>query len=244
MSKKILSLILAIILLYSIFVISFPLVYSGYYSKTTPPERVAGEKIPGIESKTEKLKIAVIGDSTAVGQGTDSVKKSFSYQYSEKYLSSQYAELDYTNFAVSGALVKDVLETQIPELSKNYFDLVFVSVGANNVTGMTKTEDFKNDVQLLASKVELSGKKVIWLSIPDFITSPVLLPPLNSYLSSTAEKFNTETKSIVEPKKFKFVDIYNGTRAEFASEPNKNFSRDKYHPSQDGYKIWARVIEA
>jgi lysophospholipase L1-like esterase len=232
------ALILFSIGLYLILTLVFPYIYSGYLFKTTPPAKLGTELIRSDSTNTKKYAIAAIGDSTALGQGSDSVHHSFSYQYTEKYLSDP--NIEYTNYAVSGARVNDVIAQQ---LNFEKVDLVFVSIGANDVTGMTTVAEYQKSVTILATKLQALAPKVIWLNIPDFITVPVLLPPLREYLSYQSKNLNDSTREIIESHGCSLINVYDGARDDFMQNQSVLYSRDKYHPSAEGYGIWVELIK-
>ena len=231
----------AIIIIYTSIIFGYPYIYAARVSPTHPityPQPVL------IESGLYfgRLRVAVIGDSTAAGQGGTSVEGGFGYQYLAT-LSSKYQTIEYYNLARGGAKVQDVLNTQIDQLNKLKPDLIMVSIGSNDVTSTISDKDYRNQVSELVSYIQSLPAKVIWLSIPDFITSPILLPPINYILSGRADYFNSIIRSRIESTNFNYINIFDGARNEFQSNPDLNFSKDKYHPSENGYRIWSRLVE-
>jgi lysophospholipase L1-like esterase len=227
--------------LYCGFTIVYPFVFARNASLI---EIVDNSKIFIFSDGSQKpgLKVAVLGDSTALGQGTDSVEQSFSFQYIDKYIIPNYENIQYRNFAVSGVKTQSALESQLPKLIQFEPDLLFVSIGANDVTGLSGEKVFVEQFTKLADTIAKMKIKVVWMSIPDFITSPILLPPLRDYLSMTANKYNKLGKTIVVEQGFYYVDVFDSTRKEFLDKATLYFSIDKFHPSKDGYSLWVREI--
>jgi lysophospholipase L1-like esterase len=242
--KKTIFLILFVIL----FLLAFPFLWARVLNKTESPKLdnpqfiFSPKNLEKNQLTFEKpLEVAVIGDSTAIGQGADSVKNSFSYQYLDNFAKNN-RQIEYSNFAVSGSRIDQVLESQVNKIPKTV-DLIFISVGANDVTAIFSENQFEDKVKQLIQKLKNFNALVVWLSIPDFITVPILLPPLNYFLSLRAKTFNAIIKTfIIQEKDFVYIDIYNETRQEFKNNPKTMFSKDKYHPSKDGYKLWAEII--
>ena len=230
------------VVIYLIGVLILPFVYALYISPTIPPTSLGTQFVKNTIVGKAKLKIAVIGDSTALGQGSDSQLNSFSYQYTNRYLSQKYSQISYVNFAVSGNKAQDVIENQLDKLTLLKPDLIFVAMGANDVTGGTDKNIFKYEISDIVDFLKKLGTKVIWLSIPDFITSQLLLPPLNWYLSNTAKEFDNIIKNSLKTSDFVYVDVFDSTRQAFLNQPGKMFSVDKYHPSVDGYGLWVEQI--
>jgi lysophospholipase L1-like esterase len=228
-----------LILVYFISIVAFPLIYSRNISPTHP------QKNPGLISVgngNQKIKVAVIGDSTAAGQGADTFYDNFSLKYLKK-LDQQKYSFDYQNFAVGGSKVEDVLKEQVAQLVEYKPDLVIVSIGANDVTSTISNQDYQTKIAELIKFLEALNTKVLWLNIPDFITSPVLLPPLNLFFSRRTDDFNQILASQIKDKsKFTLVDVFNKARDDFWNKEKKSFSADGYHPSSNGYETWSKFM--
>lgn len=243
--KSLISTILIFVIIavfYLAFTIFYPYIYSGVLNKNPIPKNSEQLSILGNSDPNQNLNIAVIGDSTALGVGTAGVNESFSYQYLE-LIKSQYGTANYINYGVNGITSKGLIDNEISKLSNQEFDIVFVSIGANDITAGISENEFKENVRKISQTLaSFNIKKVIWMSIPDFITSPVLLPPLTNYLSHQALQFNNITKSVVTENKFDYIDVYDSTRDQFINDKN-SFSKDGYHPSKTGYGYWAAAIK-
>ena len=229
-----------VFIIYTAFILLFPIIYSANLYKTIPTKNTEKSYFEINSSQSKLLRVAVIGDSTAIGQGTSSVQESFSYQYLVQNSKFQDYKIEYTNYAVSGVRIKEVIDKQ---LVFEPVDLIFVSIGANDVTQMTSQNDFQNSVATLTGKLQTLAKNVIWINIPDFVTVPVFLPPLNYLASNRTQSFdkiiqNTTSKT----SQINLIDVYNLAREPFRINPDKYFSKDKFHPSKDGYKIWVDLI--
>lgn len=235
-------LFVVVILVYVLLVFVYPLFWATLFSKTTAPDKIGTQFLNKNSDLTnpKTLKVAVIGDSTAAGQGTDSVLQSFSYQYLQKINTSDL-QIEYTNLAVSGSRIDQVLANQIPQIDTSS-QLIFVAIGANDVTASFSETEFAAKLELLAQKLKSIPAKVVWLSIPDFVTVPILLPPLNYFLSDKAKNFNAKIQEVTSQNGFIYVDVFDSTRDEFRNHPDQTFSKDKYHPSKYGYSLWAQQI--
>lgn len=239
--QKIIATIAVLILLYTTFTLSYPFIWAKYISKTEAPI-IDGQIVFGLKKSGSKaLEVAIIGDSTALGQGAEIIENSFSYQYLQANLAKNQS-IKYDNFAISGARINDVLNNQVAKISLSA-DIIFVSIGANDVTAFMSKSDFTDKIKDLIKKLEKFDKsKIIWMNIPDLVTVPVLLPPLNYILSNRCKEFNLVIEGNLNQDNFVYVDVFNGTRDEFWNNPDKNYARDKYHPSTAGYKLWVDVI--
>ncbi|MBC7472301.1 MAG: hypothetical protein H7196_03530 [candidate division SR1 bacterium] len=231
---------LAITLLYILAIFIWPMFWANYYSPTFPPRNPGVIYNTPYTNQKSIFRAVVIGDSTALGQGTNSVEKSFGYQYLLTNPDLKYQNWSFENRAISGVKISEVIKHQ---LDFEPVDLVMVSIGANDITGNTKPSEFQTSVETLANQLHNKAKQVIWLNIPDFVTSPILLPPLNYILSQREHALNDIIKNISIQSGYQIIDVYNGAREPFARDSKRYFGVDSYHPSEAGYAVWVKLIE-
>lgn len=186
-------------------------------------------------------RFVVIGDSTAVGQGAKVQTDNFSCQYAQIVLLKKYPAVRVYNLAVSGAKTADVLAKQTAVAVTLEPDLIMVSMGANDVTGLVDTATFKRNYTMVLQQLSRTNAKIVLLNIPAFSTSPLLWEPYRSAAHWQAGNFNQIIGAIAEPN-MQIVDIYRGTEPDFRRFPKLNFAQDQFHPSSAGYGVWTRVI--
>jgi lysophospholipase L1-like esterase len=191
------------------------------------------------------FRYVVIGDSTSVGQGAKIQTDNYSCQYAQLVLLKQYPAVKVYNLAVSGAKTQDVLSKQVEAAIALDPDLIMMSIGANDVTGLTNAEEFRRNYTIILQKLigNSTKAKIVLLNIPSFSTSPLLWEPYKSAAHYQAGEFNKIIEAIAKTEQnIRVVDIYRGTEPDFRRFPKLNFSQDKFHPSSAGYSVWTRVI--
>jgi len=198
-------------------------------------------------SSAPPFRFVVIGDSTSLGQGATKQTENYSYQFAQAALLNKYRSIEITNLAVSGAKTEDVLAKQIEAALVLKPDLIVLSIGANDVTGLVSETDFRRNYTNLLQRLTNSSAQVVLLNIPAFSTVPLLWQPYRSIADWRGRQFNQIVVELVagmakNMPKIKIVDIYNRTEEEFRLYPDRNFAQDKYHPSSAGYSVWAKVI--
>jgi acyl-CoA thioesterase I len=197
------------------------------------------------EQKSIPFRYVVIGDSTSVGQGAKIQTDNYSCQYAQLVLLKQHPAVKVYNLAVSGAKTQDVLSNQVAAAIALDPDLIMLSIGANDVTGLTNGEEFRRNYTMILQKLtgNRTKAKIVLLNIPSFSTSPLLWEPYKSAAHYQAGKFNQIIEAIAKTEpNIRVVDIYRGTEPDFRRFPKLNFSQDKFHPSSAGYGVWTRVI--
>ncbi|AFY75208.1 lysophospholipase L1-like esterase [Synechococcus sp. PCC 7502] len=195
------------------------------------------------EPQTPPFRYVVLGDSTSVGQGAKVQADNYSSQYAQLVLLKKYPAIKIYNLAVSGAKTKDVLSKQVQAAIALEPNLIMLSIGANDVTGLTGAEEFQRNYTMILQQLTRTNAKIVLLNIPAFSTSPLLWEPYRSAAHYQAGKFNQIIEAIAatEPS-IRVVDIYRGTEPDFRRFPKLNFSQDHFHPSSAGYAVWTRVI--
>ncbi len=144
----------------------------------------------------------------------------------------------------SGATVADVVDAQLDEVAEEDPDVVYVSVGANDVTHLTSTDEFRTSYkQLLDRLVALGGARIVILGIPDMGSPPRLLQPLRALTGFRGRRLDRMIRKESESHSgVTYVDIAGRTGGPFRDQPERYFAADRYHPSAAGYELWARAV--
>lgn len=187
-----------------------------------------------------------LGDSTASGVGVDEVGRSMAYRATEA-ITDGPAQL--TILGVSGAQIHEVLDQQLPELAQRVGrgrvpDLVFVSIGANDVTALTRRPTFRDRYDSLVTRITrtVPGVEIVLVGIPDMGTAPRLPVPLRQLTGVRAAQLDGEIEAVARDHGLHHVDLATRTSRTFSSDPDRYFAGDDFHPSADGHEIWADAV--
>lgn len=179
-----------------------------------------------------------IGDSTAYGvgvtRGSDALPSLVAAARDERV----------TNLAVSGATLSEVVEEQMPQVAAEQPDIVYVSVGANDVTHLTRSGSFRRDyVRLLRGLPP--GVPVVVLGVPDMGAPPRLAQPLRALAGLRGRQLDGLARNAAATRSdATYVDIAGQTGPSFRRDPDRFFADDGYHPDADGYRQWADAVLA
>ena len=182
-----------------------------------------------------------IGDSTAYGigvtDGADTVASIVARARDERV----------TNLAVSGATLSEVVAEQLPKVEAARPERVYVSVGANDVTHLTRSAAFRSDYRDLLEGLP-ADVDVVVLGVPDMGAPPRLAQPLRAIAGWRGRALDEIVRSVVlsreDGSRFTYADIAGGTGPAFRDDPDRYFADDGYHPSAAGYELWADVVLA
>ncbi len=205
------------------------------YFTEGPKEQIRGNF--GDPSSPE-LRFVVMGDSTSVGVGTDP-ESSFPWRLSEKLSERFYVKL----FVVgrSSARAADVAETQLPQAISLEPDLLLMAIGANDATHLTPSSRVKRSVQRVVDVTRRTSTHLVVVGPPDMGTTRAFAEPLRSLSGWSGRRVERAIRSEL-PDAIAYVDLARGTGESFDRDPEKHYSDDMFHPSKQGYALWANVI--
>jgi lysophospholipase L1-like esterase len=182
------------------------------------------------------VRVTWLGDSTAAGVGASSAAA---------VLGAQVARLvgrpmEIRDLAVSGARLADVIRDQVPQVVEGRPDIVAISVGANDVTHLTRSRTFQHQYRALLDGLP-SGVAVVALGIPDMGSPPRLHQPLRAITGAQGRRLDAVIKAEAVSRRVAYVDIAGGTGPQFRADHGL-FAGDGYHPNDRGYEVWAKVV--
>jgi acyl-CoA thioesterase I len=174
-----------------------------------------------------------LGDSTAQGLGASNPKAGYIGQALQQLRRATGQRWQVLNLSVSGALIRDVLADQIPQLTSLTPDLVTCGAGANDILYSAPARLFSDLRALLAAVPD--NTVLLDLPIPAgnwWIVGHMSVP----YIA----RINRVIHEVGADRALPVAEISAHFRAPW---PGK-FSCDNFHPSQDGYRDWTRALLA
>jgi len=181
-------------------------------------------------------RVVWLGDSTAAGVGASSEATTLPLMVLAAGVGGRLDAL-----AVSGARVDDVLRAQLPLIETGPVGRVFISVGANDVTGLTSRGDFRRRYRALLNALP-KGVQVVTLGVPDMGAAPRLAQPLRSLAGLRGRQLNEIVREEGAKSGALYVDIAGETGPEMRRHSDRYFAGDKYHPSDRGYALWSAAV--
>jgi len=153
-------------------------------------------------------------------------------------LSSAF-ELSWKLVARTGHAVQDLLD-ELQAVAPEPFDVAFICVGVNDVTGHTRPHRWIASqsalIELLASRFGVAH--VIFSGLPPMHVFPALPQPLRWYLGTKAVLLDDLLRRLVE--RDARCELL---RVDFPVEPGYMAS-DGFHPGASAYRLWGSVAAA
>lgn len=177
-----------------------------------------------------------LGDSTGAGVGA--VNGGYVARLYKRILAERPSS-QLANFCVSGATTGDVLRGQLDNGVAKNPQLVTVGIGINDVSHGVRLEQFtKNYERILTTLKQKTKAQIVVSNIPDVSTARVVPVYLRGKYHQQIVTFNQRLEEIANRYGVTIFDIFSITTRELPKHP-EYFSRDGFHPSDEGYEMWA-----
>ncbi|MDQ3914182.1 MAG: SGNH/GDSL hydrolase family protein [Actinomycetota bacterium] len=229
-----LGLVLAALLLVGVEVV---LALRRDYLPTKPALRIGG--VYG-EVDAPPLTFVVMGDSTAAGVGAGSADNAYPTLLARRIAQERY-RVRLVGVGVSGERLDDEIYDQILEATAEKPDLVFVCLGANDVTHLTRLRTVEENMRSVIVSLEDADAEVVVAGPPD-MRSPVFYEPLRTIVGWRGRAVQETIEEVAREEGVPVVPLADETRDFFAADPDRYYSEDDFHPSAAGYALWADVI--
>lgn len=208
------------------------------YLPTDDPLVLGGEFGP---EDASELTFVVLGDSTAAGLGADDPSGAYPTVLAERLAEQLQRRVRLHAFGISGARSADVLRQQVPKAAALDADLVFVGIGANDVTHVTPLDDVRRDIAAAIDALQATGARVVVAGAPD-MRALAWHQPLRQLAYLRGLQVTRAIEEVARRRGAAVVELAKETGPHFAADPEAHFSEDEFHPSATGYRRWADAI--
>ncbi|MGI9233945.1 MAG: SGNH/GDSL hydrolase family protein [Woeseiaceae bacterium] len=207
-----------------------------YVRRIAPRFAPAAGPAEGLVGDGKQTRLLAIGDSIIAGVGASEMRKSLVGQTATALATSRNCRVSWQALGVSGYNSTRVLERLVPELPGVSFDYIIVSVGVNDITGLTSIRKWRRNLSLLLGKLRAhSPNAVIAVAgMPPLHGFPLLPQPLRAAFGLRGRSFDEVARKVSE-RQHNSIHI----PLDFEPDPNK-FAPDGYHPSEEGYSEFGR----
>jgi acyl-CoA thioesterase I len=185
---------------------------------------------------TGPIVYVALGDST--GSGVGAREGGYVLRLFNR-LTERRPESKLTNLCVSGATTSDLVRGQLQRGVEVNPDLVTVGIGINDIGhGLTIDQFAKNYEEILSTLQQKTHARILVTNIPDISSAPRIPGPMRSGYQQQIIKFNERLDEITRRYGVTVFDMYTISKDELPSHP-EYFSSDGFHPSDQGYEMWA-----
>lgn len=202
--------------------------------RDTPRLPDAAAPWTGSHAGPNPLRLLVIGDSTAAGVGAPTQLQALPGNLAREIGAHTGRGVEWRATGRNGATARDLVTTYLDDVTDREWDIVFLSVGANDALGLRPRWAFARDIRMVLTRLRRVSPTVLMSSLPAFFRFELLPNPLkwNLYLHSTS----------LEDAARAIVARTPGVHMSPPPPPYTEgfFASDLFHPSEIGYRDWAR----
>lgn len=186
----------------------------------------AGQRVGG----KGKLRLVVVGDSTAVGAGVESLDDALPGRLG-KLLGARWRAV-----GCSGATAADVLRDHIADAAGGPADVAVLLVGWNDAMKLRSRRAFARDLGLLLDRLAAASPegRVVVVGPPAFGNFVVLPQPLRRALAAHAADLTKIAARVAAEHDVGFAPGFDG----------RSVSADRFHPDRSGYQKIAAGVAA
>lgn len=180
------------------------------------------------------MNILILGDSTAVGTGSDDNTLSTAGR-----LGTLYPEATIENLGKNGLRIKEQIEIVKNLDAQMKYDLILVQIGANDIIRLTSLKDIEKDLNTLSLLLSTKTNKLIILHSGDIGESrffPLYIRPL---FTQRSYKVRDIYKGMAQKNNFIYVDLID-SKADILLQKNPDmyYAPDLLHLNGLGYGLW------
>lgn len=180
------------------------------------------------------MKILVLGDSTAVGTGSEKSSETTAGRMAELF-----PQADVKTIVENGLKLEGLLQKMEAINPNEKYSIILVQIGANDIMKLTSMKDIESRIDTVVDRLSKQTDKLIFMHSGDIGGStffPIYLRPILTSRSNhvrdiymkTAEKYNAF-----------YVDIIGSNISEIIDKnPTEYYANDLLHLSGAGYGLW------
>ncbi len=191
------------------------------------------------ETGIEPLRFLALGDSVIAGVGAEQLHDAAPGAAARRLSEICGRPVAWRALGRVGADISQIRRLQLPEVGADEFDAALISVGVNDVTGLTRGQHYRRELGLLLDGLlALSPHAVILLvGVPPLHAFPLLPQPLRWHLGLRGRSLNAIGAQVASRPGVIFAPF------DFDPKP-EHFAADGYHPGPAMHREWGeRVAE-
>jgi lysophospholipase L1-like esterase len=194
----------------------------------------------GVIGAGEDCHLLALGDSIIDGVGTRRVEASLPVQFAAQLAEAAGRRVHWRIEGCSGHAIRDVIERLETLLHDETVDLVLVSVGVNDVTGLSSTRHWRRSVRSLLGSIRTRWPeaRVLFAGLPPMASFPLPPQPLRFCLGLRAATLDRIARTVIES--------HPGVQhvATRIDPKRHEFCEDGFHPAPESCTLWARELAA
>jgi lysophospholipase L1-like esterase len=194
----------------------------------------------GVTSGPDPLSLLVLGDSTAAGVGAATQDEALPGHLGRELAALTGRGVSWRAIGENGADAREFIERYLDEACASPADVIFLSIGANDALGLRSRGAFARDIRTILGRLREASPEadILVSSLPAFFRFELLPQPLKGNLSLHSRSLEEAARAVIAQTA--------GVHMSPPPPPYTDgfFASDLFHPSEQGYRDWARFAVA
>ncbi len=186
------------------------------------------------------IRLVLLGDSSALGVGVGRVADTVGGRLAELLVAEGY-RVELSSVAVVGSRSSDLATQVARALLGPRPDVAIILVGANDATGLRRPAEAASSLRSAVVRLRASGAPVIVGTCPDLGAARALAFPLRQIVGLLGRRVAQAQTAAVRAADGVPVDLAAIAGPVFRADAG-TLSADGFHPSADGYRVWAHAL--
>ncbi len=186
------------------------------------------------------IRLVLLGDSSALGVGVDRVADTVGGRIAE-LLASEDCRVELSSVAVVGSRSADLATQVARALLGPRPDVAVILVGVNDATRLRSPADAARSLGAAVHRLRAAGVEVVVGTCPDLGAARAIAPPLRQIVGQLGRRVARAQASAVWAAGGVPVDLAGIAGPVFRADAG-TLSHDGFHPSADGYRVWAHAL--
>ena len=185
-------------------------------------------------------RIVFLGDSTAVGTGSENEQDSVAGRFGSLYPSATIV-----NQGVNGQKIHE-LNASLDPAAIGKANLLVIQIGGNDILHLQATplKDVATDLDSILTKASQISDHVVIMHTGNVGQAPFFPWYLSFIWKNRSEALRSTYIDTVKNHDALYIDLIgDGSDKTFSSDPSTYYGADEIHPSDQGYGVWFKEIE-
>ncbi len=186
----------------------------------------------------DAIRLVAIGDSIIAGVGATTLERALVGCTADALIARLGGAVEWQAHGRSGASSKDVLNDLLPMLGPVAVDAIVVSVGVNDVVGLSTLSAWKTHLLALIDGLRRHSPDalIVIAGLPPLRLFPLIPQPLRWLVGFRGETLDRITRSVVQDCAGVFHVAVNFEMSE------DSFCDDGFHPSEKSYVVFGQAM--
>ena len=209
---------------------------------TTDARPPTPDGVYGPDISREPIRLAVLGDSAAVGYGMERADQTPPAMLGYGLAHILDAPVEVRSWAVVGAKTVDVLESQLDLMGDYAPHVTVIVIGTNDVTHQVPVWSSVRQLGQVVKRLVDEGSEVVVGTVPDLGTIKPIKQPLRAYARQRSRVLARRQSNIVIAYGGRAVPLASLLGRLFTERHEVMFGIDRFHPSEAGYANMVSVL--